>query len=387
MNRKIRNILLAILIYSPTLVNAPLTIIYLIISFIGFLYLLNDFQRKNIYNTDYFLMLFLVTSLIIYIFGYGFRIDFEGKSFNEYVPYTLFIVTTIYFSRHLNRIIIEYILWFILTEVVIGIILYILGIQYIFKPTSIGETEFGSSELYYYNKVYGLSAVSSVYAQKIFSGFLLLYFLKVKKFKFLILGILFMGLLITFNRTAIVSTIIFFIFLGIKELKNINIIRAILLFGFLITITIISYQYFEEIVFQFFRGSDVVDYSGRDTVFTAYISFIENNFIFGNFVNKVWMELEIGRIYHAHNSYLETLASLGALLSLMLFIYLWKVIKKEHLKYIVPILVYSLFQYGILWGVSYLDIIFFYFIFSLNKAEDQKININYSSDLERIANK
>lgn len=169
--------------------------------------------------------------------------------------------------------------------------------------------------------------------------------------------------MITFNRTSIVSTLVFGLILYYPKLKKINFKQFLLSTVVVITGGIVFYRNLNTILFQFFAGEGEVDLSGRDMVFPAFLNFIENNLLFGNFVDKVWMELSPGRIYHAHNSFLETMASLGIILSVLFFIYLYKIIPKKSLLYIIPIFVYSMFQYGIFWGVSYLDIVFFSFIY------------------------
>ena len=178
-----------------------------------------------------------------------------------------------------------------------------------------------------YNKVYGLSAVTSVFAQKVMIGILLLYFLQIKKYKYFFLVALILGLVITFNRTAIVASLFF---LGMQAFKNIKHVKweyKFLMLSLGIGLSVIILNNTELILSQFFRGKSGVDYSGRDFVFERFISFIEDNLLFGNFVEKVWIEISVGRVYHADNSYLETLASLGLILTIMLAIYFVKIIE------------------------------------------------------------
>jgi hypothetical protein len=69
-------------------------------------------------------------------------------------------------------------------------------------------------------------------------------------------------------------------------------------------------------------------------------------------------------LIHAHNSFIELLATNGALLSgffLMILVVMWK---KHNFILLLTILLYSLFQYGIFWGFSFLDVIFMSFLLS-----------------------
>lgn len=367
MPKKLTSFILAFICYLPTLVNVPLTYVYLLISLLGGVFFLKKWGKKQVLKSDYFLILFLFITLIVYFAGDGIRESVIGKSKNDFVPYTFFLATTIFFARSLNNQVLKYLLYFILFEVFIGMLEYILGLPYFIKPLTASQMEFGSTDILYYNKVYGLSAVTSVFAQKVMIGILILYFLQIKKYKYIFLGALIVGLIITFNRTAIVASLFFLGMQAWKYIKHIKWGYKFLVFFIGIGLSVVILNNTELIVSQFFRGKSEVDYSGRDIIFESFLNFIKENLLFGNFVEKVWMEISVGRIYHAHNSYLETLASLGLLLSILLLIYFVKIIKRKSLIFILPILLYSIFQYGILWGVSFLDIVFFYIIFSYHK--------------------
>jgi len=384
MRTKFTSFLLAIICYTPTLVNINLAFIYLVISLIGGYCLLDRLKSKKILKSDYYLLFFLFLSVLIFIFGDGIRENISGKSKNDYLPYTIFIVTTIFFARFLNREVFKYIFIFILIEISIGLLEYVFGVPYIIEPLTKAETEFGSTDILYYNKVYGLSAVTSVFAQKVFIGILLLYFLKIEKYIKIFLLICFTGLLITFNRTAIVSSLFFLGLIVMSSYKKMKFnYKFILIISFFIICAIV-YKYIDILILQFFKGKSDIDYSGRDVIFENFWIFIQQNILFGNFVQKVWMELTAGKIYHGHNSFLETLASLGLILFILLIIYFLQIIKRKSLIYILPILLYSFFQYGILWGVSLLDIVFFFIIFSYHKYgenalnETERISINLS---------
>lgn len=367
---KLKSFILAFICFIPTVVNAPLTIVYLVISLLGGLHLLNKWKKREVLKSDYFLMGFLLLSIVIYLVGYDIRPSEVGKSKNDFIPYTIFMVTTIFFARSLGLQVFKYVFYFITLEIIIGIIEYLFGIQYIIKPLTTAETEFGSTDILYYNKVYGISAVTSIFAQKIFIGIILLQFLNIKKYKSVFIVILFLGLIITFNRTAIVASLFLVALSFLKHFKKVK-FELRLMFSLIFAMLLFAINYYSEIILsQFFRGKEEVDLSGRDVIFENFIIFINDNLIFGNFADKVWMELADGIFYHAHNSYLETLASLGLFLSVFFAIYLIKIIKRSALIYLLPILLYSVFQYGIFWGVSLLDIVFFFIIFSFHNSDN-----------------
>lgn len=366
-------IFFAFLIYSPTLVLIPQSVPYLLISIIGLLFWLKSLKLNGFTQNDYFLIVFLIISIIIYTIGKSETSAIYSKSENDYIPYTLFIATSIYFSKLLNNKILKYVLFLVIFETIIGFIQYITKTPYFIKPLNLGQKSFGDSELMYYNKVYGLSTVTSIFALKIFSGILLTFYLDFnKKIKSLIYLLLCLGLIFTFNRTAILSSILFLLIIKYINFKNYTYKGKIFLIFLSVLFLSVILVNSENIFNQFFRGKQI-DMSSRDLVFPYYINFISDNLIFGNFFTKHWIELLPGQIFHAHNSFLQTFANMGLIFGLVFFVFLFKNINYTNFKYVIPILIYSLFQYGILWGVSYIDIIFFYLLFNNTSIKDHRL--------------
>ncbi len=365
------NFLLALLIYSPTLIVLPQSIIYIIISVIGGVFLLLDIKNRNLYKQDFLLFIFVLLTSIVYFVTSPIS-NVASRSANDFIPYTIFLLTTVFFSRHLNNRVMIFILYIICFETLIGIIEYfVLKQAYIIKPSVTGETEFGESQLLYYNRVYGLSQAVSIFAYKVLIGVILMFYLKIRKYKFLILALLFVGLYITFNRTAIVGSIIFLGIYGIGHLQKVKLSYKIILAILLITLTYYIGVNTDAIMNQLLRGKEG-DLSGRDMIFPYFFEFIKNNLLLGNNTHKMWGN-EGDFIYHAHNSYLQSLANLGIIFFIVLWIYILSFLKKNNIIYLLPILIYSSFQYGILWGVSFMDIIFFYILFnSKNKIKYSK---------------
>lgn len=356
--------LVAVLIYLPTLVLVPQPIVYGVISIVGIFWEIRRVRKDwTIKKEEFFYLAFLLVSFIIYYLGKSYAIVGKSKSINDFIPYSLFIVTTIAFSKYLNPVVLRYLLYFIVLESIIGIIQYTLGIPYFIEPLSTGVQEFGTSDYLYYNKVFGLSAVVSIFAMKIFVGIMLNMYVKnnlALRITFFVVFLL--GLLATFNRTSIVASIIFIILTVLSYYRSATFKTkvATIIIGLIVLIIIIANV--NVILLQFLRGAEV-DLSGRDLVFPYYLNFILEYPLLGNFFHKHWAELEIDRVYHAHNSYLQTFANMGILFGALLLTYFFKKINRRNYIYVIPILAYSSFQYGILWGVSFLDIIFFYFLF------------------------
>src|SRR5690606_6981383 len=83
---------------------------------------------------------------------------------------------------------------------------------------------------------------------------------------------------------------------------------------------------------------------------------------FGNGSYKLWMNIN-GELFHGHNSFLQTFASHGIVIGLVFVYFVFRNMNRYNYYYLIPILTLSMFQYVIFWGVSFMDLMFFYFLF------------------------
>lgn len=114
-----------------------------------------------------------------------------------------------------------------------------------------------------------------------------------------------------------------------------------------------------------------INTSGRTLIWLNYFDFIDHHLLFGNGSDKYLIRNVISdtnevTVMHAHNSYLEQLATHGLILTLFFFVILYLMWKKNNKIILITILFYSIFQYGIFWGYSYLDLLFMLFLISDN---------------------
>lgn len=226
--------------------------------------------------------------------------------------------------------------------------------------------ELNDSELLYDSRPYGLSANSSNISLKIFLSILLL--VKYKPFdnkliNILILVVLIGGVIITFNRTVIISLVFFSILLFFKNFKFDN-KRFVALLFIAIVIIFILFTNAEFILLQITRGREGESMlSGRVEIWKKFIVFIKENFILGNNSYKYYIDF-YERKAHAHNSYLQVLATHGILIFILYILLVIRNIRRDNYVYIIPILIFSLSQYGIFWGFSITDIVLFIFYFN-----------------------
>lgn len=365
---KLRSFIVALCIYLPTLVLVPqqLYLIYCVLPF-AFYKSIDLRASKNIVIIFSIILLSIINQLV------NSSNDLELlRSSNQFIPYSIFILF-IYLSIPLiDRFVLKYILIFISIEVGVGIIEHLLGIPFIIKPEELPDFEsFGSVDLLYYKRVHGLSKALSLFAQKIFVGILILNYIKIKEVKsyYFYWGILIFGLYITFNRSAIGASIIFLILvLTIKwfsrrdynqHYKRLTLLVKVMFIA-IISILIIR---FDDVINQFNRGRETTDFSKRDEVYPHYIDFINEHLLMGNGSFKLLLEIG-GKAYHAHNSFLAIFASNGVVIFLLYMGMIVFNIRKNNYIYVLPIMAYSLLQFGIFWGISFLDILFLFFLFN-----------------------
>nr|WP_294858242.1 O-antigen ligase family protein [uncultured Fluviicola sp.] len=120
---------------------------------------------------------------------------------------------------------------------------------------------------------------------------------------------------------------------------------------------------------KFLSLTKSVQSSGRKLIWLNYLQFIEKNPLTGNGSEKLYFtapdkENKKTDLIHAHNSFLELLGTNGLFLGLMylVMIVLWW--RRKNFPILAAIIIYSLMQYGIFWGMSFLDVIFVFLVIS-----------------------
>ncbi len=282
-------------------------------------------------------------------------------------PYTLAYFITYFISKSINKATLKYILIFIFIETLVAILEFIFSTPTFFKEfVSTKISQWYSSGLLYYQRAFGLSNNSSELAYKIFVAFLILdlnIFSK-KSFNFLLYIFFILGAIVTFNRSVIISLVFFYILKNINEIKYFILKFKIRLFVLLIIviISIIFAIYFDSIVTQFTRKISLLsDFHKRFVVLDYFFQFISSHLFFGNGSYRLTLFYN-NLFYHAHNSFIQVLATHGLIIFILYIILILYNIQKSNYKYVLPFILLSLTQYGIFWGISILDIFFLYFL-------------------------
>ena len=289
------------------------------------------------------------------------------------------------------------------------------------------ENSIISKDLLYDSRVFGLSANSSIVAMKLFCGFLLLEIALMKPWlKWFLRILLITGLILTFNRAVIVAVFAFWalyaIYFALINRRRLWVVIKRIFAPFLYFYVLFFFFSNHSFLYQFSRGDsgdeklkyeytskeivlmkDIdqdcaslhaiemkegdslkstgvfsnlflktisgINTSGRAVIWLNYFSFIDQHILFGNGSDKLMLktvnqEKKKIDLIHAHNSFIELLATNGLLLTLIFLSILFLLWKKNNFILLCVILLYSLFQYGVFWGFSFLDVIFMGFLMS-----------------------
>ncbi|WP_425918247.1 hypothetical protein [Acinetobacter sp. TSRC1-2] len=347
--------MISLILFLSTTVFFP---IYIVLTIIPLIFIRELFftDKKIVFSKLEFwgyIIISIAALIIIYlnIFFGAVLSNINDSSVLGDFPYIIFLILAFLIGKFLTLKDLRLIQFFILIEVIIGVLEYIAGTPTFFRNNTT-VSELNDSGILYQNRVFGFSGNSSNLATKIvylatISIMLLKTSNKISLWEKVILPFILVGLFITFNRTAIISILIsIFLLFGFK-IKNLVLI--------IVPIIVISILKWESIIEQLTRGRGEVDLSGRDEIFNYFYSFWTENLFFGNLGTKLWWNAS-GSIWHSHNSYLEFLASNGFLVSIF-FVIGWLFIFGRKTIIVLPIIVFSIFQYGFLWGISFYDIV------------------------------
>ncbi|WHS61999.1 O-antigen ligase family protein [Pseudomonas sp. G2-4] len=322
------------------------------------------------------LLLSALLSVVVFAFAEPLIDNFE-KSILGAFPYVVLILISLFAGMVFRRSDLIVVLLLVLFEIAVGFAEYIAGTHSFFSVAHKGQTQIGDTELLYYNRVFGLSVNSSVYAFKVLVGFVVLMAIRseLSRRVFLVCaGILAVGFVTSFNRTAIVAAAISLMFYYATNWR-------VVLSGGVVGCAV-GVLYLSTIIENLTRGRGELDLSGRDFIFYEFFSVLKQSPFFGNAAQKVWLQLNDG-LYHAHSSYLEFLVSNGVFISLLFFSGYYLLVLRGRMLAALPLLIYSVFQYGLLWGLVFNDVVFFGLMFYLLRSNsDKRAAANNKASLE-----
>jgi len=356
-NSRLYDLGLALLLYLPTLFFVPaICYVFPIVFFLLF------GKKEPFYKRDGLVFAFLGLALVNVVIGMpGYSSDKHGFPLS-----VLFVLPCVIVGRSLRPRVLKYFVYLTLLECVTVVYEVMIHKTYLFagQAKEMEEISDGNTLLYYF-RPYGLSSNSSTMGMKIFIAIVLVYFLFGRlRFPKLLLSALYLCCVLNFNRTAMVSVaaITIMVYFGYILTIRRSIARLVPHLLIWMVVGMIAAHYFSDALFQLTRGGNSTTgvMSGRSIIWRSALEFIKENPIFGNHSMAFRVDY-MGRRMHAHNSVLQVLATHG-MIGLILIANAALGINKRNFIFIVPIVLFSMAQYGVFWNFSYMDSIFYCFL-------------------------
>ncbi len=282
-------------------------------------------------------------------------------------PYSILILFTVYIGKSIDESVVRWLLIFSLLDIIVGIFEFLTGTRSFFDPTALAFNE--QSKAIYDLSVYGIHENKSGFAYAVFAAAILAFrfnnAIPINKNAFKVLIAL--GFIISFNRSVLIAVCFgIIIYLADDLIRNqfrIKYLTALIV----VLVFAVSLYYIEELMFQFMRGNTEFTpnvLSERDYIYPRFWKFILENPLLGNGSFKYLITMPDGRVLHAHNAYLQTLATNGVVISILYFSIIFINLNWKNYIPVLAIMMLSMFQCTIFWGISYIDIVFYSLLLS-----------------------
>jgi len=298
----------------------------------------------------------------------------------EIIPYATLIYITVWASKVCDTRILKWLVVLSVFEIFVGMWERSVGINSLFASSAVDMSDYGEDALLYNLKVNGLGVNSTSIGYKSFLS-LLLYerfpdcrFIK----KWLFVSLCIIGTILSFNRTSMVGIAAYF---GLYFLHKGNRKYFVLLIIIVIGALFYFPTLYDGLVMQVTRGGAGSEnmLSGREDIVPIYLSFIKEHLLFGNGSFKLFF-YSGDIMLHAHNAYLQTIATNGILISLLYLLLLCLIINSHNIKFAFPILVCGMTQAFILWGTSLNDFVLYTLLLNFNLPNNEiskTVRLNY----------
>lgn len=350
------DVLAALIIYASTLYFAPHAIFV-----VGAALLVLNYGVK-LQQRDLLLGVFIVGALLN-VFFHSSDTPLSSSISSMGTP---LIALTVMASRNLSKRFLFMIVLLTMGEIAVG--LFEFSTQRIAinsaHAAAVSRDMITSSELLYGRSVLGLSTNNSVFAEKIFVSILILYRFTIgKRLKLVLMTFLFAGLYISFNRTAIIATSLFFLVVlfmwAMKSPRRMPLAAVVAL-----AMVGVCAVYLQPIINQFTRGTGSVTYSELARLYygRAALEDLMASPLLGNgSLNWGVLDPYSGAFMHAHNSLMMLMVKHGLLLGTVFIVFL---LLGTDRRYIVPLgamFLFSLSQYFFFWNMSLADLFLHHF--------------------------
>lgn len=221
------------------------------------------------------------------------------------------------------------------------------------------------SDLLYDLRVFGLSANSSLLAEKVFLSFAIVMAMPgMFRSRHWPLALLAAGLFLSFNRTAILCTaLLSLLYVLSGRLRAGRMLLLALVIG---AGALAAAQYWDELLVQATRGSvDELSYSELSRLYfwERSLEVVQADPLFGNGSLTFRIEDPVTGIpQHAHNSLAMILATHGLIAPAFLLAYIALRTGSHNWRPLVGFAAFSLTQYFVFWNLSVPDLVMFWFL-------------------------
>ena len=228
--------------------------------------------------------------------------------------------------------------------------------------------------LLYFSRPFGLGNNASVFSEKLLIFAMILHLLKARsKFTYplIVLALIVLAGILNLGRAALLSIMIFLVILGVRH-AAVNAFRASYLLKLIVVLVVLSVFFTQTndvtstVIDQFLRGRQQIELAGREEIWADFMTFIVSNPVMGNASVKYFTDY-YGNVASGHNSFLMIAATHGLIITFLYCVLILICVNRTNYIYIIPILVFSGAQYSIFWGLSFSDIVLFYFLRLGNK--------------------
>jgi hypothetical protein len=319
----------------------------------------------NVNNKEFrvVIIIIILTSINHFIHLASQNVPYQG--IQDYIPYTWLMIPTIMISTMINHEVRRALLTFILFEAIIVIFQHYSGIVSFWASTADIYSEHYGTDLMYHQRPCGLSKKPSTVAVKFLIGFIILNQVNIKRREKLLISIvLIYATVLNFNRSVMLAVALYYLYSFATSFDKRFFMKFIIsrkiVIGLVLLFAIIggSLSRIDAIKYQLFRGQlNISESTGRIMIWENGINYIRNNPILGNGSYKYYFKY-YDKVFHMHNSYIQIITTHGIIISILFFILIFLVWKRKG-KYSILIIIYSFFQYGIFWGISFIDIFFY----------------------------
>lgn len=248
-------------------------------------------------------------------------------------------------------------------EVLIGFLEATLGVRTLIPGAWEPGTRIGESDLLYLNRVFGLGPNSSAFAMRVLWAIAVLGLHQreglIRRRDLLALVLLCSSFTVNLSRAALVASALSILIFAWQFGSRFGL--ALLALG-----SVLVAATWDRLWMELNRGLPTPDLSGRDWLSEEYLAFIAENPVLGNGGIKYYIAAAAGgldhAVYHAHNSYLQVAATSG-IPTLLFLLGGVAIAGAGRVVVVVPLLLYSLLQYGVFWGASLYDQLFWAMLF------------------------